>query len=242
MFAGLGCSAYAGETNQAVFALRAEKAFLSARAEYQKATSNAAAATVAFGQAAFDWAEFATNDTQRATIAIEGISICRKLVEQEPGRADAHYYLSMNLGQLARTKALGALKIVGEMEREFVAATQLDARYDYAGPERNLGLLYYEAPGWPASVGSRTKARVHLQRALELAPEYPENHLNLIEALIHWGEKKQARELMARLQAGWEKASGNFTGEKWESSWLDWGARKLRYEKELAQGEVKRAR
>jgi len=30
--------------------------------------------------------------------------------------AAAHYYLAMNLGQLARTKSVGALKLVKQME------------------------------------------------------------------------------------------------------------------------------
>jgi hypothetical protein len=48
--------------------------------------------------------------------------------------------------------------------------------------------------------------------------------------------------LLTRLEAGWAKAVEKFAGEKWENSWLDWGARKLRYEKELAQLEMKRTR
>ncbi len=76
-----------------------------------------------------------------------------------PNSAPAHYYLAMNLGQLARTEFLGALKLVREMEREFKTAAELDAQFDFAGPERSLGLLYRDAPGWPVSIGSKRKAR-----------------------------------------------------------------------------------
>ena len=101
----------------------------------------------------------------------------------------------MNLGQLARTKGLGALKLVDQMEREFSRARELDEQLDYAGPDRNLGLLYRDAPAI-GSVGSRTRAREHLKRAVELAPQYPENRLNLIEAYLKWGERTGAyREL-----------------------------------------------
>ena len=54
---------------------------------------------------------------------------------------------------------------------------RLDPNYDLAGADRALGLLYYEAPGWPLSVGNKNKARQHLQRAVKLAPTYPENQL-----------------------------------------------------------------
>ena len=45
-----------------------------------------------------------------------------------------HYYLAMNLGQLARTEMIGALKIVKEMENEFEIAADIDPRFDHAGP------------------------------------------------------------------------------------------------------------
>jgi len=111
------------------------------------------------------------NDTQRATIAIEAISICRQLVERSPKLPAGHYYLGMNLGQLARTKTLGALKIVNEMEREFKTALLLDARWDYAGADRNLGLLYLQAPGWPPALAT-------VQRPVSIwggRPNWPRN-------------------------------------------------------------------
>ena len=95
----------------------------------------------------------------------------------------------MNLGQLARTETLGALKLVREMEREFKTAAELDGHFDYAGPERSLGLLYRDAPGWPVSIGSRRKAREWLEQAEKLAPEYPENHLNLVESYLQWHDR-----------------------------------------------------
>ncbi len=94
-----------------------------------------------FARAAFDFAEFSTNDTERATLASQGITACRTVVAGEPEIAAGHYYLAMNLGQLARTKLIGALALVREMEPEFKTAGELDARLDHAGPKRNLGLL-----------------------------------------------------------------------------------------------------
>ena len=98
----------------------------------------------------------------------------------------------MNLGQLARTKGLGALKLVNQMEHEFTRARDLDEQLDWAGPDRNLGLLYRDAPAI-GSIGSRTKAREHLKRAVELAPQYPENRLNLIEAYLQLGRTATTR-------------------------------------------------
>ena len=202
----------------------AAAAYADAGVLYRTASTNGGAAWQ-FGRACFDWAEFATNVTQRAEIAEEGIAVCRRLVAREPKSAPAHYYLAMNLGQLARTKSLGALKIVGELEREFKAARDLDEQFDHAGPDRCLGLLYLDAPGWPASVGSRSKARKHLQRAVELAPEHPENRFNLLEACARWGDWNGARYELKALDALWPAARTNFTGEAWAMSWADWEAR-----------------
>lgn len=212
-----------GATNEP--ALHAESEFKKAR-EAQQADPKSDSAAWNFGRAAFDWAEFATNDTQRATIAVEAISICRELAERSPRLAQAHYYLGMNLGQLARTKTLGALKIVNEMEKEFKVARFLDSKFDHGGGDRNLGLLYRDAPGWPASIGSKIKARQHLTQALEIAPDYPENILNLAEAHLSWGEKPKARQELKALDDIWSAAKKQLAGPAWTASWIDWEKRR----------------
>ena len=50
--------------------------------------------------------------SQREEIATEGIDACRQLIAANTNSVPGHYYLAMNLGQLAQTKSLGALKIV----------------------------------------------------------------------------------------------------------------------------------
>ena len=122
-----------------------------------------------FARACFDFADFATNVTERAAIASQGIAACQELLARKTNSAPGHYYLAMNYGQLARAEApsLAAYRLVKQMEREFKAAADFDKSFDYAGPERNLGLLYRDAPGWPFSIGSRRKARDFLERAGE---------------------------------------------------------------------------
>ena len=154
--------------------------------------SNSEKLTGRFGRACYDWADYATSNTQRAEIAKEGIAACRLLIDRQPESAWGHYYLAMDMGQLAQTKKLGALRLVRQMEGEFKIAVGLDQKLDFAGPDRNLGLLYLEAPGWPTSIGSKARARQHLERAVELSPDYPENILNLAEAEARWGEKNAA--------------------------------------------------
>ena len=221
-------------TNNPVFAARAEAEFHRAQIQLQSNTNDFAAAWV-FARACYDFADFATNDTERATIAVQGIAACRQLLAARPKSAPGHYYLGMNLGQLARTEILGALKIVREMEREFRTAGDLDEHFDYAGPARCLGLLYRDAPGWPASIGSRHRAREWLERAVKLAPDYPENHLNLIESRLNWNDRTGAENELKTLDTLWPKARTNFVGEAWEPSWADWTARRSAAEQSLTQ-------
>jgi tetratricopeptide (TPR) repeat protein len=189
------------------------RAYDAAKARYQTNTS-----------ACFDRADLDIKDSARAALAREGIEVCRRWLQRAPNQAAAHYYLGMNLAQLARTKSLGALSIVKEMEKEWLATIALDAHCDFAGADRNLGLLYRDAPGFPLSIGSRAKAEQHLQHAVELNPEYPENHLNLIETHLKRNPAAVAGEY-ATLRALLPAARKQFAGPPWQSSWEDWDAR-----------------
>jgi tetratricopeptide (TPR) repeat protein len=202
-----------------------QRAFVEAQRRYLNEPTNHIAAWE-FARATFERGEFSTNNAERATLAVQGIDACRQLIARDPRSAPGHYYLGMNLGQMARTKLLGALSIVDEMEREFKLAAALDELFDHAGPHRCLGLLYLEAPVL-GSVGSRTKARKHLERAAELAPDFPENRLNLAEAYLQWRDKKLLRRELEALEELWPRARTNYVGPDWQADWADWLKRKL---------------
>ena len=212
---------FAFETNQ--FVAHAQRVFLATQARHQADPTNADA-SCEFARACFDRAEFAETKGQRADLAEKGIAVCRALLARETNSAAGHYLLGMNLGQLARTKLLGALKIVDEMEREFKTASQLDQDLDHAGPERNLGLLYLNAPSI-GSIGNRKKARYYLQQAVHLAPDFPENRLNLAEACLQWHEYHTAQHQLDELEKALPRAHKQFTGEKWTACWWDWNKR-----------------
>ena len=205
-------------------AARAEKTYRQCRDRYLANPADAQAAWH-FARACFDWAEFSKNSQHREKLALEGIEVSRKLISSEPQMAAARYYLAMNLGQLARTKTLGALKLVDEMEREFKTVLKLDAEFDFAGPDRNLGLLYLEAPVF-GSIGNRKKGLEHIRKAVDIAPVYPENRLILIEALLKTGDKRAARDELVQLDKIWERAERELPGEFWETILQDWSERR----------------
>ena len=190
--------------------------------------------------ACYDAAEFATNSAERSRLAKEGIAACRQSIDRNADYAGTHYYLGMDFGQLAHTAEFwSALTLVREMENEFKTAVKLDPLFDYAGPERNLGLLYLEAPG-VVSIGSNRKAREFLESAVKLAPDYPENIINLAEAYLKWDEPEKARVELKLLETAWPKAQTSFTGEAWVESWDDWTMRRAAIESELEKIAVKR--
>ncbi|PYI89113.1 MAG: hypothetical protein DME26_01945, partial [Verrucomicrobia bacterium] len=157
-----------------------------------------------------------------------------QLLAREPNSVPGRYYLGMNLGQLARTRGIGALKLVTEMEREFSAARDLDESFDNAGPDRNLGLLYRDAPGL-VSIGSRARATQHLERAVELAPGYPENRLNLLEAFLKWNDRNGVRRELKALEQLWPRARTNLAGDSWTASWADWEDRRQKIRKKVEE-------
>ena len=232
--AGLSLRAQAeppvAETN---FAAYTRRNYQQAETRYRNGPNDAEAAWQ-FARACFDLADLATNRTERAAIAERGISACRQAIARAPNLAAARYYLGMNLAQLAQTKGLCALKLVSQMEREFSLVRKLDEQFDCAGSDRNLGLLYRDAPAW-GSIGSRTKARQHLQRAVELAPQYPENRLNLIEAFLKWGDRTGAHRELPTLEGIWPGARTNFAGVAWAASWADWEARLKQVRKKVGE-------
>jgi len=202
----------------------AQEAYDAAKARYAtNAPDNATAWH--FACACFDRADLASTGAGRAAAAREGIEVCRRLLRQAPDLAAAHYYLAMNLGQLAQTKTLGALSLVKEMEREWAAARALDPHFDFAGPDRNLGLLYRDAPGSPLSVGSRLKAAQHLQQAVDLNPDYPENYLNLIETHLKFNQWEEAAAEDQKLRASLPAARKKLSGPHWRFAWEDWDMR-----------------
>jgi hypothetical protein len=202
------------------FAAIASHNFAEARKRYVTGRTNTEAAWQ-FARACYDLADYATNRAQRADLAREGIAASQQAIGQNSNSAPAHYYLGMNLAQLARTKGLGALRIVRQMEQVFLRVHDLDEPFDYAGAARNLGLLYRDCPAL-GSIGNKSKARQYLLRAVQVAPDYPENRLNLLETYWKWDERDSARQQLKALEDIWSGAHARLNGNGWASSWLDW--------------------
>ena len=216
-----------GQTTNQAFAPRAEAAFVRAQKNFAAHPADASAA-IELGRATYNWALLATNSSQRAAIAQTGIAACQHLLARDPKSAAGHYYLAIDFGELAEAEApsVAAYKLIKEIEREFKTAAELDESCDFGGPARCLGLLYRDAPGWPVSIGSKRKAREFLERAAALAPDSPENQLNLAESSVRWRDAAAAEKHLKELAAIWPAAKTRLAGESWEPDWDDWTTRR----------------
>jgi hypothetical protein len=218
------CAASPGRAATTNFIAQAESAYKAAQA-VRATNANDLNTLIDVARTAFDFADIVKTDDQRESIAIAGIDAARAAISKNSNSVAAHYYLALDLGQLARTKMLGALKILQDMEAALKRTIELDAKFDYAGGHRTIGVLYLEAPGWPTSVGNKNKARFHLTQALTLAPEFPDNHICLMEALLKWHDWNLLHEKITAYQFIIPAAKTNFTGADWDYEWSDWERR-----------------
>lgn len=196
--------------------------------ERHRADSEDLMAAWNLGRAAFDLAEFAETKSERELIATKGLAACRHAVSLDSQSAPAHYYMALNLGQLARVRLLKGLAIVAEMESEFLTSRKLDPLFDHAGADRALGLLYHQAPGWPISLGNNSKANRHLTEAVRLRPNYPGNRIALAEFLWETRQVPLFQQEWKRIQELFPEIREEFAGPAWELSWLEWERRLAR--------------
>ena len=195
--------------------------YLEAKRHWQMDTNRAEVASE-YAHACFERGDYSANDKERAALAEEGIAASHRAIALDPKSAAARHYLGLNLGQLARTKLFSALGLLDDMEATWKKSIELDEKFRFAAAHRSLGLLYLDAPGWPLSLGSRARARQHLKTAVELGPEYPDNQLCWLEALLRWGEMKSVRSQLGTVEDILKTARAQFTGDAWSRDWLEW--------------------
>ncbi|MFO0579993.1 MAG: tetratricopeptide repeat protein [Polyangia bacterium] len=139
------------------------------------------------------------------------LAAAKKAVELDGTRVEGHYYLAQLYGFAAHQQRGGDIKpLLMQLQSEGDAAIKAGERFDSGGPARMLGAIYAKAPAPPVAIGDTEKGVQYLKRAVEIAPEHPQNHILLAEAYIAderyqdaESELKQAKTLLA--DPRWEK-------------------------------------
>ncbi|MBN1441755.1 MAG: tetratricopeptide repeat protein [Planctomycetes bacterium] len=147
---------------------------------------------------------------ERAEHAILGIRMGRASVRQ-PGpasslsnRAEPYYYLALVLGSYCEViheqGGIPRAALLRESMENALMAKAIDERIDHAGPHRYLGKLMVEtADALSHKIGTFEAGIEHLQRAVELSPDFAENRLFLAQALKEDGEYEAARDQIHKI-------------------------------------------
>ncbi|MEM7182021.1 MAG: hypothetical protein AAF518_13975 [Spirochaetota bacterium] len=139
---------------------------------------------------------FETSNSKKQELYYEhGMNYGKEAITMNPKAIYGNYWYASNVGMHGICKGMMAsLASIDPMKKGFEIVLKENESFFFAGPHRALGRLFHQAPGWPISIGNKTKALEHLERAVELAPEFFNNRLFLAELYIDIGKKPKAKE------------------------------------------------
>jgi hypothetical protein len=152
-------------------------------------------------RAAYQAGRSASDKEARKGHFARGMSIAQARLASQPEDAEGLYWLAVNMGAHALERGkMSALPVVPRMEALLLRLDRIAPSYESAGAARVLGRLYHQAPAF-ISVGSNTKARQFLERAMSLAPSHPGNLAFAADFLVSHGDKAIARDYAGRCLA-----------------------------------------
>ncbi|MBI2930833.1 MAG: tetratricopeptide repeat protein [Planctomycetes bacterium] len=128
----------------------------------------------------------------------EGIDYGKIAISIDENCIEAHFWLAVMYGLFGQAKGiLQSLDLVDPMKAELEWVLKKDEKFMMAGPHRVLGRLYFKLPSFKG--GDREKAKQHLRRAIELAPQNLLNYYYLAEVHYNEGDFKAAKENLLKL-------------------------------------------
>lgn len=122
-----------------------------------------------------------------------GIYFGKKAVELEPEKPDGYYWLGVCYGVYGEARGvLKSLFLVDDIKEAMNKVIELDRTYEDGGPDRVLGRVYHELPGFAG--GSKEKSLEHLLKSIELGPEDAVTRIYLADTYLSLKEIDKARE------------------------------------------------
>jgi tetratricopeptide (TPR) repeat protein len=105
-----------------------------------------------------------------------------------------NFWYGINLGMWGLCRGImSSLKALRPLRRAMEYVLQQNEAFFFGGPHRALGRIYHKVPGWPVSIGDRTKATFHLERSVELGPRFFLNRIQLAELYLDTHRRARAR-------------------------------------------------
>lgn len=159
-------------------------------------------AYVLLAEALFWLGEYATEKADKEKYFSEGVEHGKIAVEKAPDSAAAHLWYAANMGAHGLIRGImSSLFYLGPIDQHGKRAIDLDESFFYGAPLRLMGRYYHQAPGWPVGKGDLGKAISHLEKAVDVGPEFLLNHLYLAEAYLAKRKKDDVRDLLDEIEA-----------------------------------------
>ncbi len=162
---------------------------------------------------------FEEQKKERERLFHKGMQCGNEAVTLYPEAVYGNFWYASNMGMWGMCRGIMAsLKSVDPMFKAMQIVLKRNEAFFFGGPHRAIGRLYHHAPGWPLSIGNKRKALEHLERAVEIAPDFLCNRLWLAELLIDVGKKREARKQLdsvvsTRLNPDHAKEDGGYQEE-----------------------------
>lgn len=123
-----------------------------------------------------------------------------------------------NAGYAKAKGGLGALKVAEKARDLLLAAEKANPNALQGSAYTSLGSLYYKVPSWPIGFGDKKKAKVYLEKALQINPDGIDPNFFYADYLSERGEYKQAidfyeKALLAPARVGREDADAGRRAE-----------------------------
>jgi hypothetical protein len=139
-------------------------------------------------------AGFSTDNVERERHANLGLTYANTALKLQPDAPEATFYHGVLAGYIGDLDHDFGLDAVKNIEADMKLLMEADRDVANGGPWRVFGVLQLRAPGPPVSIGSLRNGKKNLEKALEKAPDWPENHLYMAEAEFMWADEKDKPE------------------------------------------------
>lgn len=132
-------------------------------------------------------------EEERLVIYEKGRDSVERALEFAPDCTDSLYWYAALLGRIGQTRGiLQSLFMVKPMQESLERVIELDP--EYASAYYVLSMLYMEAPGWPLSVGNKSKSLEYALLAVALDPNEYDFQYNL--AVVYLDNNKEEKAQM----------------------------------------------
>lgn len=146
-------------------------------------------------QHAWDKARYQTSeDAQESAFKIL-TKETHQLTVSNPNAAEPLIWEAMsNIGYAYAMEGMGALKFAEKAKDLLLAAEKINPLALKGATYTNLGMLYYQVPGWPFGFGDMKKAKKYLEKALEANPTGIDSNYFYANFLDEQGDRVKAIE------------------------------------------------